>query len=103
MINSRAIEIKEKRLRAVRLVPNTEEIVMLEDIISISDTVVVMQSRLSNLVTAAGRLSLTINSQRTKITIFRKIGHTADCEKWSIWNEPLEIVNNYTNLGTHSQ
>jgi len=102
MVNSLALEIKDKGLHGVQLMPNTEEIVTLlfaDDIVLISDTVVGLQNQLNNLETAADRLGLTVNSQKTKLMVFRKGGHIAVREKWSIANEPLEIVNNYKYLG----
>ena len=57
-----ALELKEKGLHGIQLVPNTEEIVMslfADDIVLISDTVVDLQNQLSDSETAAGILSLT--------------------------------------------
>jgi hypothetical protein len=43
---------------------------------------------------------LEVNTEKTKIVVFRKRGPLKIDEKWSYDNEPLEVVNDFNYLGT---
>ena len=58
-----------------------------------------LQNQINSLKTAADRLGLQVNIQKTKVVIFRKGGHIAAHEHWIIDGKRLEIVNEYKYLG----
>ncbi|RUM94525.1 MAG: hypothetical protein DSZ28_02740, partial [Thiothrix sp.] len=102
VINAVALEIKDKGKHGVQLIPNSPEIVALlfaDDVALVSDTVIGLQNQLDNLTTAADRLGLIVNTQKSKVMIFRKGGHRAAHEKWSVGGVQLEVVKQYKYLG----
>ena len=102
VINALALEIKNKCKHGIQLMPNTPEIPILlfaDDIVLLADTVIGLQNQIDNLHVASGRLGLQVNLQKTKVMIFRKGGHIAAHERWSIDGNILEVVNEYKYLG----
>ena len=54
---------------------------------------------MNSLEKASKSLGLTVNLDKTKVTVFRKGGHIAAGEKWFLYGKELEIVNRYKYLG----
>ena len=70
-----------------------------DDIVLISDTPRGLQKQLDVLNAACKDLFLNINTDKTKIMVFRKGGFWGKNEKWNLDGNNLEVVNEYTYLG----
>ena len=70
-----------------------------DDIALISDTVTGLQNQLNVLVEESGKLGLMVNSEKTKIVVFRNSGFLAEQEKWFLGGTKLDIVNEFEYLG----
>eukprot|EP00745_Piridium_sociabile_P014995 TRINITY_DN220_c0_g1_i2.p1 TRINITY_DN220_c0_g1~~TRINITY_DN220_c0_g1_i2.p1 ORF type:complete len:782 (+),score=58.82 TRINITY_DN220_c0_g1_i2:69-2414(+) len=70
-----------------------------DDIILLSISVVGLQRQLNSLYTAASRLELKVNMDKTNIVVFRKGGYLARSEKWTYGGEIMKVVNMYKYLG----
>ena len=58
-----------------------------------------LQSSLDDLKLYCDRWGLTVNSDKTKVMVFRKCGRINRNEKWFYNNEALELVSNFNYLG----
>lgn len=72
-----------------------------DDIALISETAVGLQTQLNSLHSAASRLELRINMDKSNIVVFRKGGYLAAHEKWYYGNRKMSIVNAYKYLGLY--
>ena len=99
-INELAIEITRNGRHGVSL--ETYELLALllaDDIILCSETVVGLQTQLNILYKAACRLHLTVNLSKSNIIVFRKGGYLAERERWFYNGAIMPVVNAYKYLG----
>ena len=101
-INELAFEIISKGLHGVTF-ELLELFILLfaDDIVLLSTTVVGLQRQLNNLHTAATKLELKVNMDKTSIIVFRKGGYLSKYEKWSYGNENVSVANVYKYLGVY--
>ena len=101
-INSVAKYVREHGKHGVQFLPGMKEIFLLlfaDDVALVSSSVVGLQTQINNLFEISKRLKLKVNLDKTKIMVFRKGGHLARGEKWSLGCTRLEVVNRYKYLG----
>ena len=99
-INELAIEITRNGRHGVSL--ETYELLALllaDDIILCSETVIGLQTQLNILYRAASRLHLTVNLTKSNIIVFRKGGYLAEKERWFYNGTIMPVVNAYKYLG----
>lgn len=70
-----------------------------DDVVLISDTVIGLQNQLDVLRRKSNEFGLTVNTDKSKVLVFRLGGHLAYHEKWHIGDDRLEVLNNYKYLG----
>ena len=70
-----------------------------DDLTLLASTVIGLQNQLNALSIAAKRLGLTVNLDKSKVTVFRKGGYLAAKERWFWGDQKLEVVNTYKYLG----
>jgi len=70
-----------------------------DDIALISDTVPGLQNQLNVLKRVSDNLGLVVNTEKTKVVVYRMGGHLARHERWYLGQERLETVNEYKYLG----
>ena len=70
-----------------------------DDLAFLSSTAMGLQNQLNHLNSMCKEHSLCINSEQSKIMVFRKGGFLGKCERWSLGGNELEVVNSYTYLG----
>jgi len=102
MMNTLAQEIKRRCRHGVQLVSNTPHISILlfaDDITLVADTVMGLQNQLNIMKLAADRLELSVNVDKSKITIVRNGGHIVDGEMWFIGDNELVVASEYKYLG----
>ena len=102
LMTSLAKEIREKGKHGVQLIANGIELFVLlfaDDVVLLSDTVPGLQNQINSLETAAGRLGLRANTQKTKVMSFRLGGHMARHEVWYLYGQKLDVVSAYRYLG----
>ena len=102
LINEVAKKVKTLCRGGFQFMPGTEILKILlfaDDIALFALTPANLQNAINVLVTIAGQMGLKINSQKTKIVVFRKGGYLGKSEEWAINGEKIEIVNNYKYLG----
>jgi len=102
VVNEVAKEINRKCKHGVQLLPNMREITNLlfaDDIVLLSDSVPGLQNQLNNLKMSAEKFGLIINNEKTNVIVFRRGGHLAAHEKWSLGGVKLNVVNEYRYLG----
>jgi len=58
-----------------------------------------MRNQLDELESQSNELGLKVNTSKSKVMVFRKGGHLAKNEKWTLNGENIEIVNSYRYLG----
>lgn len=74
-------------------------LLLADDVVLLSETVVGLQCQLNNLQEAAEYLRLTINAEKSDIMVFRKGGYLSSRERWFLNGSPLNVVNGYKYLG----
>ena len=97
-----AYKVAEGGRTGYQLVPGAQEIFALlfaDDMVLLSLTPSGLQTQINNLKIAAESLGLIINLNKSKILVYRKGGYLGKQEKWSLGNEPIEVVNGYKYLG----
>ena len=102
LISEVAAEVIANGKHGVQLMPNTTELFILlfaDDVVLLSDTISGLQNQLDFLQSSAHKLGLAVNTQKTKVMVFRLGGHLAKHEKWFLDKERLEVVNEYRYLG----
>ena len=70
-----------------------------DDIALLSTTPVGLQTQIDNLAFASKNVGLKINTDKTKVMVFRRGGFLARGEKWFLDRIRLEVVNSYRYLG----
>ena len=94
--------IRERGLHGIQFLPNAKEIFLLlfaDDVVLLSTTPVGLQNQITNLEYISKKLGLIVNTDKTKVMIFRKGGYLTGGEKWFLNGEQLESVNRYKYLG----
>ena len=101
-INEIASSIEQQDMHGIQLLPRLVEIFLLlfaDDIVLISDTPRGLQNQLGVLSSACKDLFLHINTDKTKVMVFRKGGFLGKHEKWHLDGNNIQVVNDYTYLG----
>ena len=101
-INSVAEFVRKNGRHGVQMLPGMSETFLLlfaDDVVLLSTTPVGLQNQIDNLVHVSKFLNLRVNTEKTKVMVFRKGGHLAAGEKWCLDGKPLDIVNSYKYLG----
>jgi len=102
VINSLASAVIENGKHGVQLKPDVTQLFMLmfaDDVALISDTAIGLQNQLYTLCHVGRTLGLTVNTNKTRVVVFRLGGHLANHEKWYIDGQKVEVVNQYKYLG----
>ena len=102
LISEVAELVNKKGKHGYQFVPNCREIFLLlfaDDIALISTSSAGLQNQINNLEHASDSLGLKVNTQKTKIMVFRKGGHLSRHENWFYKSKQLEVVNSYKYLG----
>ena len=101
-INAVAEHVHLNGKHGVQLLPCMREVFLLmfaDNVVFISTTPRGLQNQIDNLVEVSNKLSLKVNTDKTKIMTFRKGGHLAKGEHWFLEGTKLEVVNRYKYLG----
>ena len=70
-----------------------------DDMILISETVIGLQTQLNSLFSAASRLQLKVNMNKSNIVVFRKGRYLGARERWIYDGCMMRVVNSYKYLG----
>ena len=70
-----------------------------DDMILLSETVIGLQSQLNSLFSAASRLQLKVNMNKSNIVVFRKGGYLGARERWIYEGCMMRVVNSYNYFG----
>lgn len=101
-INQIALEINETGRHGITFLTGMIELYILlfaDDLALMSYTVVGLQTQLNVLLACCTKLQLEINTDKTKVMVFRRGGPLAEKEKWYLGKDLLEVVNRYVYLG----
>lgn len=101
-INELANDIIRGGRNGIQLLPNQVELFLMlfaDDLALMSSTVIGLQNQLNLLYEASRRLGLKVNTDKTKIVVFRKGGYLGAREKWYLGDRKLEVVGKYKYLG----
>ena len=101
-INELAVDIIKNGRHGAMLSLDAFELFILllaDDIILVSETVVGLQTQLNNLHRAAASLQLKVNLGKSNIIVFRKGGYLGRRENWKYGNLTMPVVNAYKYLG----
>ena len=72
-----------------------------DDIVLVSETPIGLQTQLNNLYSAACRLELKVNMDKSNIIVFRKGGYLGARERWVYNGLQMPVVNAYKYLGLY--
>ena len=103
-INELALEvIRNGRHGATFLLDPYELFILLlaDDLVLISETIVGLQNQLNNLHTTATSLQLRVNIDKSNIVVFRKGGYLGRREHWYFNGSLMPVVNAYKYLGLY--
>ena len=101
LISEVAENVIKKGRHGFQFLANLKEIFLLlfaDDIALISTSPTGLQNQINNLEQASDSLGLKVNTQKTKIMVFRKGGHLSRHEKWFYKGKQIEVVNSYRYL-----
>ena len=101
-INELANDITRGGIHGIQLMPNQIEMFLMlfaDDLALLSSTVRGLQNQLNLLYESSRRLGLKVNTDKTKIMVFRKGGHLSSRENWYLGEQTIEIVGKYKYLG----
>ena len=70
-----------------------------DDMILLSETVIGLQTQLNSLFSAASRLQLKVNMNKSNVVVFRKGGYLGARERWVNGDCMMKVVNSYKYLG----
>ena len=76
-------------------------LLLADDIVLLSETVVGLQTQLNSLCRAAKSLQLKVNLSKSNIIVFRKGGYLSMHEKWLYDGNAMPVVNIYKYLGIY--
>jgi hypothetical protein len=102
VINLVAENVTELGRHGIQFIPGLIELLLLlfaDDIALISCSPVGLQCQLNVLHESCHQLDLTINTDKSKIMVFRHGGYLGRFEHWSVGEQELEVVNSYIYLG----
>ena len=91
-------------VRGIQLFPDIIEIFMLmfaDDIACISDTISGLQKQLNILNQYCKIYKLTVNTEKTKIIVFKKGGQLSRNEKWFFDGKQIEVVSGFCYVGVY--
>ena len=71
-----------------------------DDMVILGKDINDLQNSLDPLERYCDRWGLQVNTEKTKIVVFRKRGGLRDNESWIYKNTPIEVVNEFNYLGT---
>ena len=101
-INELALEVIRNGRHGAMFKPDAFELFILllaDDIVLLSETVVGLQTQLNSLSNAAASLQLKVNLNKSNIIVFRKGGYLGAREKWVYNSLSMPVVNIYKYLG----
>ena len=101
-INELAKDITRGGIRGIQLMPNQIEMLLMlfaDDLALLSSTVRGLQNQQNLLYESSRRLGLEVNTDKSKIMVFRKEGHLSSRENWYLGEQTTEIVGKYKYLG----
>ena len=101
-IDTVAEYIRRKGKHGIQMMPNMTEVFLLlfaDDVVLLSTTPTGLQNQLNNLDHISKALDLKVNTDKTKVMVFRRGGHLAFGERWYLDGKQLEVVNQYKYLG----
>ena len=76
-------------------------LLLADDIVLCSETVIGLQNQLNILHRSASKLHLTVNLEKSNIVVFRKGGYLGARERWMYDGSPMPVVNAYKYLGVY--
>ena len=85
----------------IQLQPCLVELFLLlfaDDLALLSSTAMGLQNQLNHLNSMCKEHSLSINTEKSKVMVFRKGGFLGKNEKWFLEGNEVEVVNSYTYL-----
>ena len=103
-INELAMEIINNGRHGVTFPSGMLELFILllaDDIVLMSETIVGLQTQLNSLQRAALNLNLKVNMNKSNILVFRKGGYLEVREKWFFNGSEMQVVNAYRYLGIY--
>ena len=102
-INELHEKMKQEGIRGIQLFPDIIEVFILmfaDDIALLADTVSGLQKQLNTLESFCENSKLKVNITKTKVVVFKRGGQLARREKWFYKGNQLEIVNDFTYVGS---
>ena len=103
-INELTLEVNRKGRHGAQFIGDMLEIFILllaDDVTLISETIIGLQTQLNSLHSAATRLQLKVNLQKSNIIVFRKGGFLGARERWTYNRMVMPVVNAYKYLGIY--
>ena len=100
-INDLALDIINNGRHGSDLSSDFVQLVILlfaDDMILLSETVIGLQTQLNSLFSAASRLQLKVNMNKSNIVMFRKGGYLGTRERWVYDDCMIKVVNSYKYL-----
>ena len=101
-INQLANHISVEGRHGIQLLPDLLELFILlfaDDVALLSMTPIGLQNQLDCLKNCCDEMKLCVNTEKTKIMVFRKGGFLSKHEKWFYDGAKMEVVNEYCYLG----
>lgn len=100
-INELAIDVIRNGRHGSTFLDAFELFIMLlaDDIVLLSETVIGLQNQLNNLQLSATKLMLKVNMDKSNIIVFRKGGYLGARERWFFDGKLMQVVNAYKYLG----
>ena len=101
-VNEIAIGMEAVGNHGIQLQPGLIELILLlfaDDLALLSSTAMGLQNQLNHLNLMCKEHSLSINTERSKVMVFRKGGFLGKNEKWFLKGNEVEVVNSYNYLG----
>jgi hypothetical protein len=101
-INEIASAVDSRGIHGIQFLPGLVELYLLlfaDDIVLLSYTAMGLQNQINILAETCKRLHLTVNSDKTKVMVFRKGGFLGKNEKWKLNGKTVDVVNEYNYLG----
>ena len=103
-INELALDVISNGLHGAHFSRDALELFILllaDDVLLLSETVVGLQRQLNSLCRAAESLDLKVNLDKSNIVVFRKGGYLAARESWTYNGTKMPVVNVYKYLGIY--
>ncbi|XP_071104703.1 uncharacterized protein [Haliotis cracherodii] len=100
--NELAAQIKEICTDGIQLHPDIVKIFLLlfaDDIVLFSSTIKGLQNLIDQLELYCSNCKLQVNTEKTKVLVFKKGNKLSSREKWFFNSQPLKIVTSYKYLG----